>query len=75
MHVKHQKHYYAIVFSVESISVANQKGYNNREVLMRRRIEETEKVLKKQRPVTGFKHVRLFCDNVPVHTSVIVPNF
>ena len=32
-------------------------------------------VLKKRRPATGFKHVRLLHDNAPAHTSAIVTAF
>ena len=38
-------------------------------------LKKLKKYYQKQRPATGFKHVRLLHDNAPAHTSTIVTAF
>ena len=48
---------------------------HHRKVLQRHSTEMLKKYYQKQRPVTGFKHIRLLHGNVPAHTSPIVTGF
>ena len=69
---------YAIFFSGEgvAIKVPVKKGKSitgkyYKDVVLKK----LKKYYQKQRPATGFKHVRLLLDNAPAHTSAIVTAF
>ena len=69
---------YAIFFSGEgvAIKVPVKKGKSitgkyYKDVVLKK----LKKYYQKQRPATGFKHVRLLHDNAPAHTSAIVTAF
>ena len=70
---------YAIFFSGEGVAIkvpVKKKGKSitgkyYKDVVLKK----LKKYWQKQRPATGFKHVRLLHDNAPAHTSAIVTAF
>ena len=73
-----RKVWYAIVFSGDgvAIKVLVEKGKKHHwKVLQGHSTGEVENYYQKQRPVTGFKHIRLLHGNVPAHASEIVTAF
>ena len=64
-----RKVWYAVFFSGDGVAIKMpvEKGkYHHQKVLQRHSTGEAEKYYQKRRPVTGFKHIRLLHDNVPL---------
>ena len=73
-----KKVWYAIFFAGEGVAIKVPRENGNkhhRKELQRHSTGEAKKYYQKQRPVTGFKHIRLLHGNVPALASEIVTAF